>query len=283
LVVVIALPNLMQMFGMPFDPLSMPALQPVELEEMYNQINQGAQPGEEYTVLLAFDYEPGFSGEMSAAASPVISHLMAQNAQIVVVSTTPSGPAMADRLLSEVASAGAVGYSLDSRVVNLGFLPGGTISLLEFVRQPQFAAPVTITGELAWEETFLSGIDRFQDFSQVIVLTDSAETGRAWVEQIWPQSREVPLFMIASAQAAPMLIPYLNVAGKPNSGQIDGMVSGLMGGAQYGWFAGQINNPASRYWASYQIGIVLAVVLVLAGGLISGIRRLMNRDEKGEA
>ena len=279
LVAVITLPNLMQMLGMPFEPLSMPVLQPPELDEMYNQIEQGAQPGEEFTALLAFDYEPGFSGEMRTAASPVISHLMEQNARIVVVSTSPSGPAMADRLLREVA-AGTVAYSVDDRTVNLGYLPGGTISLLEFVRQPQFAAPATVTGEDAWQETFLSSIGRFQDFSQVIILTDSAETGRSWVEQVWPQAREVPMFMIASAQAAPMLIPYTSVVDQPNIGQIDGMVSGLMGGAQYGWLAGQPNSPASRYWASYQIGIVLAIVLVLAGGLISGIRSLMTRGNK---
>jgi hypothetical protein len=56
-----------------------------------------------------------------------------------------------------------------------------------------------------------------------------------------------------------------------------------MGGAQYGWFAGQTNTQAGEYWASYQLGIVLAIVLVLAGGLISGIRRLLTRDDKGEA
>lgn len=281
LVGVIALPNLMGMLGMPFDPLSMPALQPVELEEMYNQIDQSAQPGENYTVLLAFDYEPGFSGEMTAAASPVITHLMQQNAQIVVVSTSPNGPALANRLLEDVA--GKSSYSVKNRSVNLGYLPGGTISLLEFVREPRFAAPATITGEPAWDETFLSGVNSIADFSQVIVLTDSAETGRSWIEQVSPQMGDVPLFMVASAQAAPMLIPYLNATEETNSGQIDGMVAGLMGGAQYGWFAGQQDTLTSKYWASYQLGIVLAIGLVLAGGLISGIRRMLARDEKGDA
>ena len=56
-----------------------------------------------------------------------------------------------------------------------------------------------------------------------------------------------------------------------------------MGGAQYGWFANQTYNPGSEYWSSYQLGIVLAIVLVLAGGLISGIRRMLARDDKGDA
>jgi hypothetical protein len=274
--------------GINFTPLSTPVLYPAELLNMFQQIDQNLSQGQESTVLLAVDYEPGLSGEMQAAAAPVISHLMAKNARLVVVSTTPSGPILADQLLRQVAGS-VPGFGLNERVVNLGYLPGGTISLLEFVQHPQLAAPATLSGQMAWQATFLSSLSGFKDFAQVIVLTDTAETGRAWVEQVSPNMGNVPLFMVASAQAAPLLVPYLkdNNGKAQKSGQrgghIDGMISGLLGGAQYGWVAQQANNPAGRYWAAYQIGIIMAIVLILAGGLYSGMKRILGRDQKDEA
>lgn len=200
---------------------------------------------------------------------------MSRNVRMVVVSTVPSGPALAQTLLAEAAQRQA-GYNLATSTVNLGYIPGGSISLLEFARQPQLAAPVTLFGEPAWQNPILSNIQGLQDFAEIIVLTDSPENGRAWVEQVQPALGGVPLLMVASAQAAPMLQPYVQ------SGQINGMVSGLLGGLMYGQQSGLPNNPILNVFSSYQIGVLLAFGLVLAGGLISGIRAMFSRREKDE-
>ena len=66
--------------------------------------------------------------------------------------------------------------------------------------------------------------------------------------------------MITSAQAAPMIAPY------SDSGQVDGIVSGLSGGVSYELLMGQ-SGQAQRYWDAYQIGLIIAVTLTLAGAL----------------
>jgi hypothetical protein len=109
----------------------------------------------------------------------------------------------------------------------------------------------------------------------VIVLTDSAETGRAWIEQVKPLMGDAPLLMATSAQAAPLLMPYVQ------SQQINGMVSGFLGGVTYGQWR-HVDTPASEYWGSYQIGTVLAIVVIVIGGLFSFIKAQGNRKEKGE-
>ena len=90
--------------------------------------------------------------------------------------------------------------------MNLSYLAGGTSSLLEFANRPRSAAPValdtSVTGQLPWQRPALQGINSLQDFALVIVLTDSAETGRAWVEQVQPMLGSTPLTMVTSAQAA---------------------------------------------------------------------------------
>ena len=254
------------------NPLAMPMLSPGESEQMFDQIENSLQ--ENAPVLLAVDFEPAFYGEMKLSALPVVDHLMAQNARIVVVSTRPAGPALAEQLLSEAARQRSA-FDLAEQTINLGYLPGDMISLLEFARQPAFAAPAALNGEYAWDKPILQGVTNMQDFAQVIVITDTAETGRAWVEQVQPLMGETPLMMVTSAQAGPMMAPFVE------SNQIDGMVSGLLGGVMYAQRTQQ-ETPATSYLASYQIGTLLAFGLTLVGAVISGGMALFKREDKDE-
>jgi hypothetical protein len=248
-----------------------PTLLPLNMIEMYDQVESLAA---DQTVLLAVDFEPGLSGEMRFASSTVIDHLMARNVQMAIVSTVPTGPAMADLLLKQVQLTRPE-YDLDGRVENLGYLPGGTISLVEFARNPVAAAPNTVDGRYAWEQPALAGIDEIQKFARVIVLTDQAEVGRDWVEQVQPYMGEVPLLVISSAQAAPLLEPYVETR------QIQGLVSGLLGGTLYGQKSGRQDvNPAMGHYGTYQVGVLLAFLLVLVGAIFSSIVQAVTRKQK---
>ena len=253
-----------------------PRLGPLAIENMYRQVD-GLQAGD--TVLLAVDYEPAFSGEMRFAAVQVIDHLMRKKARITIVSTIPAGPALADELL-RVSGERNADYVLVDNVENLGYLPGGTISLLEFARNPRRAAPGHRNGAEAWASSpVLSGIADIKNFKQVIVLTDRAEIGRAWVEQVQPLLGKVPLLMVSSTQAGPLLEPYVS------SKQIQGMVSGLMGGTLYGQWTGR-NDPniaPARYWGAYQAGLLVAFLLVLVGGVFSGVTAMKLPKPQGPA
>lgn len=254
-------------------------LAPPELDDMFNQIEQVSE--QNAPVLLAVDYEPGRFGEMYFASLPVIEHLMAKNVPIVVLSTVPTGPALAQRLLQEAADdlreKTDQTYDPAVQTLNLGYLPGGTISLLEFAQLPSRAAPATLEGNFdIWKQPFLANVKGLDGFSQVIVLTDSAETGRAWIEQVKPLMGTAPLLMVTSAQAAPLLMPYLQ------SQQVNGMVSGFLGGVTYGQWR-HVDTPADPYWESYQVGVLLAVGVILFGGLFSLARVVIRRkDGEGE-
>ena len=73
-----------------------------------------------------------------------------------------------------------------------------------------------------------------------------------------------------SAQAAPLLQPY------QASGQIYAMLSGLVGGRAY---EEMTRRPAvaGAYWSAYQVGLALAVLVILLGGLLAGGGALLKR------
>ena len=73
-----------------------------------------------------------------------------------------------------------------------------------------------------------------------------------------------------------MLMPFVD------SGQIDGLTGGLLGGILYSQWR-QVGTQGSEYWPSYQVGIGLAFLFVLAGSLVSGGAALLKRGDKDES
>jgi len=215
-------------------------------------------------VLLAVDYEPGLSGEMEATASAVVDHLMIKGAYLALVSTAPSGPAQAERLVQGVNTRGAHTYQDANTYANLGYLPGGTVGIRSFAESPRRIMPFALDGTAVWEAGPLASVQKLSDFAMVLVVTESPYTARSWIEQVKPLMGEKPLVMVVSAQAEPVVRPYFE--GEPKV--VQGIVAGLPGGASYESMIGR-SNLARNYWDAYGIGISLIVILLLVGGVIN--------------
>lgn len=213
-------------------------------------------------VLLAVEYEPALAGELESAASGMMAQLMAHSARIVVVSTNPTGQALGSRLL-QAAVKEQPGYGLEQKTVELGFLAGGPAGLFTFMISPQLAVPLDTALRPAWAAE-RGNITSIRDFAMLIVITENSETARYWVEQVQPGIEKVPMFMVVSAQAAPMVAPYVD------SGQVKAMVTGLSGGAIYDQAAGRTSANRSS-WDAYQTGLLAALVMIMFGGLANVI------------
>jgi hypothetical protein len=239
----------------------------VQFNSLVNSLPDGAP------VLLAFDYEASLAGEMNLSAAPVIDHLIAKQARLVIVSTIPAGPILGQQLI-EAAAQKQPGYSLANKTINLGYMAGGATSLQEFALDPQKTTPYALNateGDIqvahAWENQALVGVTRLQDFAAIIVLTDNAETGRAWVEQVQPNLGNTPMLAVVSAQAAPVMQPYYE------SSQIKGMVAGLAGGMTYEQLR-QVPGTAHTYWSAFQAGLLTAMAFIVIGILFQGVLAL---------
>ena len=221
----------------------------------------------ESPVLLAVDYEPGYSGEMKAASNAAIQRLMSKQQRIAVISTVPAGSALAEDLLLQAYSgqqASGADY-MNTHTINLGYLPGGITSLREFALRPQQAARYGLTaqhdGLIPWDHPALTGVSVLTDFAAVIVITDSVDSGRAWVEQVQPSLGSTPMLLISSAQSAPIMEAYVQ------SGQLSGMLSGLGGSVSY---ENLLQQPGTghTYWVALQGGMAVVVALILVGILL---------------
>jgi hypothetical protein len=228
-------------------------------------------------VLVAVDYEPGLSGEMDAVTGPVLDQLMKRGIFLTLVSTRPTGPLQAERLLARLTDLGAPQYVAPQQYVNLGYVPGGAIGLLGFAETPKQVLPRAMIGGSAWgnsEVPSLMGINSLADFAMLVVATENPDTARYWIEQVQPKLGGNPLVMVVSAQAEPMVRPYYEADPK----QVQGLVSGLAAGASYEAMSGQW-GMAGAYWSAFSAGMLVAGLLMLAGGLVNALSARLRRKK----
>jgi hypothetical protein len=231
-------------------------------------------------VLVVFDYDPALAGEMEAAAAPLLDHLLLQGPRLALISSNPTGPALAERLLQDLNASPLVArhaYLAGQQYVNLGYLAGGSSGVKYFAMSPTKAAPFALDGQPAWQQAALQGIQSLGDFATIIILSDNADSGRVWIEQAGTTNSNTPMLMVISAQAEPMILPYYD------SGQIKGLVTGLAGGEAYEQtFLGpeEQTGLAQRYWNAFSTGTLVAELSILAGALWSVVAALRARSNK---
>jgi len=220
-------------------------------------------------VLLVFDYEPALSSELEAAASPVVEHLLFKGPRLAILSTSLTGSILATNFMKNTTPL--------AEYVNLGYLAGGPAGVRGFIENPASAAAMTIEGVPAWQTPILRGIQKISDFATIIILTDAADDARAWVEQAHPYLADIPMIMVVSAQAEPMVRPYYD------SGQVKGLVIGLVGGKAYEQAneqAFQGTGMAPRYWDAFSVGILLVEVFIVVGGVWGIMATRRSRQDK---
>jgi hypothetical protein len=251
-------------------PGSVPGV--VDFTEQIQSLQEGVP------VLMAFDYEPGFSGEMNLAVSTLVNQLMLKNVYMTLVTTTPSGPALAESLINSVATMddelGSYSYYTD-----LGYIPGGTLGLLGLANSPQVVLPYSLDGINVWATAPMNSISTINDFSAVIVMTNDPDIARSWIEQVGPVLNEdgTPLLIVTSSQAEPLIRPYYEA----NPSQVKGMVAGLAGGLAYGRIVG--NMQQSGVWDAYSIGITASSLIILVGSIIGVVLKMPASDKKKES
>jgi hypothetical protein len=92
-------------------------------------------------------------------------------------------------------------------------------------------------------------------FDGILILADDYDGAMAWIEQLSSLAPEVPIYLIVTAQAGPLLLPYWA------SGQVKGIITGMTDAISTD---GETTAFASE-WRAFQAGILLVIVLLLVG------------------
>ena len=229
-------------------------------------------------VLMAFDYEAGFSGELNIAITNVLIQLMNKSVYLTLVATTPSGPALAESLIKNASSSLAGISGFYSNYADLGYIPGGTMGLLGLAKSPRSILPYSLESDNVWAGAPLNAIASIKDFSAVIVLTNDPDTARIWIEQTGPLLLEAgtPLLMVTSSQAEPLIRPYYEAT----PAQVQGLIAGLAGGLAYGRTVGNLQQ--NGIWDAFSIGVTVSFLIILIGSIAGVGSKMLAASKKKE-
>jgi hypothetical protein len=226
--------------------------------------------------LVVFDYTPGYSGELDNVAGALIQHAFSRAIPLVTLSTRPTGPPLAERLLSKVGAPFAA--TNGQAYLHLGYLAGGPTAVQLFAISPRdavlagFLVPENGTeGTLGigsqaraavWQQPLLAGIEHLSDFGMVVVITSGTETARNWAEQTHPWIGDRPLIMVLSAGAEPLVRPYY----ESTEPLVNGILTGLPAALAYEDLNGQ-QGPGGGIWDTFGSGMLFVELILLAGAL----------------
>ncbi|MGD8759299.1 MAG: hypothetical protein PVJ07_03495 [Anaerolineales bacterium] len=232
-------------------------------------------------VLLVFDYEPAFTGELEAIAGAMLDHMVERELPLVTLSTRPSGPPLAERMISPHASESDLEFGED--YAHLGYLAGGEAAVQLFAASPSqavlygFMLPEGFQGRSLWETALLGDVERLSDFGMVAVITARPEIARLWAEQAHPWIGDTPLAMVLSTGADPLVRPYYET----RDPWVDGLLSGLPAAMAYEQINGQPSQASAR-WNGFGVG-VLVVEIMLATGVVMGLVPGLIRRKAGRS
>ncbi len=173
------------------------------LTSMYDLLDDLAQ--DEY-VLVGLEYGPTAAGELDALADLLLRHIVAKSAKPLIVSSNPIALIHAQNIIRKInRSVAAAGLSLEANqdYYLLRYLPGGALGLRELSENFADVARVSAKGELTGLE-----VSALEDMSLILLVAESAEDLRLWVEQVLPETEDARLLAATGYAAAPLAAAY---------------------------------------------------------------------------
>jgi hypothetical protein len=224
------------------------------------------QPGS--VALVSFDYSTATQGELQPLANAILGRLKGQGMRVISVSLEPEGANIAQQTIESILAEREQLDQYGQEMINLGFLPGRIAAVRGLAANqaslatiPDFKEGRTIADRPEWTD-----VQNLDQVDLVVTFADNPVTARWWVEQLGlvPQPEDAQRFILAatSASADPFLRPYRD------SGQLDGLVSGINGAAAIE--AGRREfGPARQMVDSLAIATII-IIIVIAAGIVVG-------------
>ncbi len=202
-------------------PLGFPIRVSPEVKKIYDHV-ESLPAGT--LVLLSFDFEPGGKPELYPMAIALLRHAFQRNLKVLGVTLWPAGSGLAEAALVQVAR--EQGRERGKDFVFLGYAPGEANAIISMGQDFRAAFPTDYAGTEIAEIPLLMNVRSLRDIPYVLSLS----VGFPGIETWYVYGKEKYGFELGggcTAVSAPRFYPLLN------TGQINGLLGGLRGAAEY--------------------------------------------------
>ncbi len=204
--------------------------------------------------LLSMDYDPASKPELYPQAVALLRHAFRKNLRVIGMTLWLPGTGLAEQVMTKVA--GEMGKVSGKDYVFLGWSPGSGSLIINMGQDLYKAFPTDYYSQPTRELAVLKGIQTLRDVNYVVSLA----AGTSGIETWYLYGKDKYKFELGggcTGVIAPGLYPLLR------SGQINGLIGGMRGAAEYEVLIGQKERAVAGMDAqsATHFAIILLVIL----------------------
>ncbi len=232
-----------------------------EVRSVYDYI-ESLPPGAVF--LLSMDFDPASKPELYPQAVSLLRHAFKRNLKVIVMTLWVGGTGLADQVVSQVAE--EMGKQNGTDYVFLGWSPGVGSLIITMGQDLYKAFPSDYYNQRTDSLPVLRGIRSLRDVNYVISLA----AGTAGIETWYIFGKDKYKFQLGggcTGVIAPGLYPLLR------SGQINGLIGGLRGAAEYEVLIEQKGRAVAGMDAQSATHVVIVLLVILCNTFYALLRR----------
>jgi hypothetical protein len=218
--------------------------------------------------LLSLDFDPASKPELYPQAIALLRHAFQKNLRVIGMTLWVSGTGMADQVISLVANEMAKVNGKD--YVFLGWSPGVGSLIITLGQDLYKAFPSDYYNQPTKDLAVLKGVQTLRDVNYVVSLA----AGTAGIETWYVFGRDKYRFELGggcTGVIAPGLYPLLR------SGQINGLIGGLRGAAEYEVLVGKKGRAVAGMDAQSVTHFAIIGLVILCNVFYLSIRTARKR------
>jgi len=202
-------------------PVGLPIRVSPEVRRVYDYVERLPEGS---LFLLSLDFEPGGKPELYPMAIALLRHAFHKNLKVLGMTLWPAGAGLAEGAFTEVAR--ETGKEKGKDYVFLGYAPGDASAVISMGQDFHAAFPADYYGTKAADLPLLTNVRSLRDMQYVVSLS----VGFPGLDTWYLYGKEKYGFELGggcTAVSAPRFYPLLD------TGQINGLLGGLRGAAEY--------------------------------------------------
>jgi hypothetical protein len=219
-------------------------------------------------ILLSFDYDPSTLAELQPMSEAVVYHCVQKKHKMVFMGLWPQGPKLAQGIMDDVAPRNNLEYGVD--YVNLGYKTGGLVLISSMGSAITDPFPTDTYGASLSTLPLFKDLKTLRDFDYVVSMSAGDPGIKHWV-MIAQDRFKVPVGGGVTAVSAPAFYAYYN------SGQLQGLMGGLRGAAEYETLI-DVSGSASLGMNAQNWAHLMIILFIIIGNTTMLI--LKRRKEK---
>ncbi len=252
-------------------PIGLPIKLSPEVRAVYDHI-ESLPDGAVF--LLSMDFDPASKPELEPQAISLLHHAFEKNLRVIVMTLLVSGTGLAEQVVTQVAR--ERGKVNGEDYAFLGWSPGAGALIIAMGQDIYEAFPSDYYGKATKTLPALKGVPNLRHVSYVVSLA----AGFPGIEDWYLYGKDKYQFELGggcTGVIAPGLYPYYR------SGQVNGLIAGMRGAAEYEVLLGQEGSAQAGMDAQSATHMAIIVLVILCNVFYFMSRRASQRSGQGHS